>query len=215
LENLNTLPSIQGLNRGAENWLTTPWFERLVKKLGYTIYMVYEDIISGAAKERQALERLMEDARKRKFDIVLVCKFDRSALSQNACWLACALSGVGYRLYLLQGECRYTTSMGRLIFHINSAYAEFEREIIRDRAIAGIKAKRAKAGAWGRRALQDELQQKIHELSGKGLSIRKIAKTLQISARTVQKYIHRQQPEIRASIVWVLNVFYSSLLQNV
>jgi DNA invertase Pin-like site-specific DNA recombinase len=91
--------------------------------------------------------------------------------------------------------------MGRLIFHINSAYAEFEREIIRDRAIAGIKAKRAKAGAWGRRALQDELQQKIHELSGKGLSIRKIAKTLQISARTVQKYIHRQQPEIRASIV--------------
>jgi DNA invertase Pin-like site-specific DNA recombinase len=47
--------------------------------------MVYEDIISGAAKERQALERLMEDARKRKFDIVLVCKFDRSALSQNAC----------------------------------------------------------------------------------------------------------------------------------
>jgi DNA invertase Pin-like site-specific DNA recombinase len=82
-----------------------------------------------------------------------------------------------------------TTSMGRLIFHINSAYAEFEREIIRDRVIAGIKAKRAKTGTWGRQEISTTIQKKIRELSQRGQSIRKIAKTLQISARTVQKYI--------------------------
>src|SRR5688572_24030128 len=52
-----------------------------VQKRGYTIYNTYEDIISGVTKERQALDRLMEDARKRKFDIVLVWKFDRFARS--------------------------------------------------------------------------------------------------------------------------------------
>jgi DNA invertase Pin-like site-specific DNA recombinase len=55
-----------------------------------------------------------------------------------------------------------TTSMGRLIFHINSAYAEFEREIIRDKVKAGIKAKREKNNnQWRRKVLSSELQQKI------------------------------------------------------
>lgn len=52
-----------------------------VRKRGYTIYNTYEDIISGAAKERKALDQLMDDAKKRKFDIVLVWKFDRFARS--------------------------------------------------------------------------------------------------------------------------------------
>ena len=91
--------------------------------------------------------------------------------------------------------------MGRLIFHINSAYAEFEREIIGERVKAGIKAKRKKNDSWGRRALQGELRQKIHDLSEDGLSIRKIAKRLQISARTVQKYLHSQPQEVIVSVV--------------
>src|ERR1039457_1801120 len=82
-----------------------------------------------------------------------------------------------------------TTSMGRLIFHINSAYAEFEREIIQDRVIAGIKAKREKTGTWGRKSLGNDTQAKIRELAKDGISIRKIAKTLHISTRTVQKYM--------------------------
>src|SRR5438874_9776734 len=81
-----------------------------------------------------------------------------------------------------------TTSMGRLIFHINSAYAEFEREIIKDRVIAGIKAKRAKTGTWGRKVLASELQQKIKDLIAAKQSIRTVAKTLDISTRTVRKY---------------------------
>src|SRR4051794_11586259 len=52
-----------------------------VRKRGYVIYNTYEDIISGAAKERKALDQLMDDAKKRKFDIVLVWKFDRFARS--------------------------------------------------------------------------------------------------------------------------------------
>jgi DNA invertase Pin-like site-specific DNA recombinase len=51
--------------------------------------------------------------------------------------------------------------MGRLIFHINSAYAEFEREIIRERVKAGIRAKREKTGRWGRTVLDQDIQTQI------------------------------------------------------
>ena len=78
--------------------------------------------------------------------------------------------------------------MGQLIFHINSAYAEFEREIIGERVKAGIKAKREITGTWGRKALASELQQKIKEMVLAGQSIRTIAKTPDISTRTVMKY---------------------------
>lgn len=81
-----------------------------------------------------------------------------------------------------------TTSMGRLIFHINSAYAEFEREIIRERVKAGVRAKRAKTGRWGRKALAEEVQLNIRELIAGKESIRSVAKTLGVSTRTVRKY---------------------------
>jgi DNA invertase Pin-like site-specific DNA recombinase len=128
-----------------------------IQSRGYVVYDTYEDVISGTTKERKALDRLVSDARHRKFDIVLVWKFHRFA-----------------RLFSFN--------------HINSAYAEFERELIQDRVIAGIKAKREKTGTWGRKSLHDETQAKIRELAKEGMSIRKIAARLQLSTRTVQKY---------------------------
>ena len=162
-----------------------------VAKRGYEIYNFYEDIVSGATKERKALDQLFQDANKRKFDIVLVWKFDRFARSLKMLVDSLALfQELGIDFISYKENIDTTTSMGRLIFHINSAYAEFEREIIRDRVIAGIKAKREKTGKWGRQNMSFDVQQRIRELSENGLSIRKIAKSLQISARTVQKYIN-------------------------
>jgi DNA invertase Pin-like site-specific DNA recombinase len=161
------------------------------RKRGYHIYSIYEDVVSGAANEREALDRLMGDARKRKFDIILVWKFDRFARSLKMLVDSLALfQELGIDFISYKENIDTTTSMGRLIFHINSAYAEFEREIICDRVIAGIKAKRAKTGTWGRQRLATAVQERIHALSEGGLSIRKIAKTLKISARTVQKYLN-------------------------
>lgn len=158
-------------------------------KRGYKIYNYYEDVISGTAKERKALDRLMDDARKRKFDIVLVWKFDRFARSLKMLVDSLALfQELGIDFISYRENIDTTTSMGRLIFHINSAYAEFEREIIRERVKAGIKAKRVKTGTWGRKALAEEVQLKIKEMIAKKESIRSVAKTLGISTRTVRKY---------------------------
>jgi DNA invertase Pin-like site-specific DNA recombinase len=160
-----------------------------VSRRGYRIFHIYEDIVSGVATERKALDLLLDDARKRKFDIVLVWKFDRFARSLKMLVDSLALfQELGIDFISYKENIDTTTSMGRLIFHINSAYAEFEREIIRERVKAGIRAKREKTGRWGRRALPSDVQTQIQELIRAGTSIRKIAKQLQISTRTVRKY---------------------------
>jgi len=160
-----------------------------VVRRGYEIYNFYEDVVSGTTKERKALDQLFEDANKRKFDIILVWKFDRFARSLKMLVDSLALfQELGIDFISFKENIDTTTSMGRLIFHINSAYAEFEREIIRDRVIAGIKAKRQKTGTWGRKMLLDELQQKIKELVESKQSVRAVAKQLGISTRTVMKY---------------------------
>src|SRR5437868_14827250 len=160
-----------------------------VRRRDYEIYNFYEDIVSGATKERKALDLLMDDARKRKFDIVLVWKFDRFARSLKMLVDSLALfQELGIDFISYKENIDTTTSMGRLIFHINSAYAEFEREIIKDRVIAGIKAKREKTGIWGRTVLDQAVQISIKELIAAGTSISDTAETLHISTRTVRKY---------------------------
>src|SRR3954452_8427028 len=161
-----------------------------VKRRGYTIYMIYEDIVSGTTKERKALDQLMFDARHRKFDIVLVWKFDRFARSLKMLVDGLALfQELGIDFISFKENIDTTTSMGKLIFNINSAYAEFERDIIRDRVIAGIKAKREKTDIWGRRSIASDVQIQIQELIKQGESIRQVAKTLHIAKGTVQKYM--------------------------
>jgi DNA invertase Pin-like site-specific DNA recombinase len=163
--------------------------QEYIQKRGYTLYDTYEDVISGTTKERKALDRLVSDAKHRKFDIVLVWKFDRFARSLKMLVEYLELfQELGIDFISYKENIDTTTSMGRLIFHINSAYAEFERELIQDRVIAGIRAKREKTGTWGRRSLESDTQAKIQELAKEGVSIRKIATGLQISTRTVQKY---------------------------
>ena len=92
-----------------------------VKKRGYTIYNTYEDIISGAARERQALDLLMADANHRKFDIVLVWKFDRFARSLKMLVDSLALfQELGIDFISYKENIDTTTSMGRLIFRARS-----------------------------------------------------------------------------------------------
>ena len=161
-----------------------------VEKRGYEIFRMYEDVISGSTTSRQALDTLMQDARKRKFDIVLVWKFDRFARSLKMLVDSLELfRALGIDFISYKENMDTTTSMGRLIFHINSAYAEFEREVISERVKSGIAAKRKKTnGIWGRQPIEESLQDKVKEMIKSGVSIRNTAKALHVSTRTVVKY---------------------------
>ena len=136
----------------------------------------------------------MDDAKKRKFDIVLVWKFDRFARSLKMLVDGLALfQELGIDFISYKENIDTTTSMGKLIFNINSAYAEVERDIIRDRVKAGVKAKREKTnGIWGRRTVAGETQTQIQELISQGVSIRTVAKQLNVAKGTVQKYMKQE-----------------------
>jgi len=156
---------------------------------GYTIFNVYEDIITGAAKKRPALDRLTDDAKKRRFDVVLVWKFDRFARSLKMLIDHLELfKDLGIDFISYKENIDTTTAMGKLVFSINAAYAEFERTIIKDRVQSGVNAKRAKMGRWGRHELDLPTQEKIKALRAAKVSIRAVARQLHISVNTVRKY---------------------------
>ena len=165
------------------------------KKRNWQLTKIYSDTISGSTKSRPELDNLINDAKKRKFDIILVWKFDRFARSMSMLIESLNLFDSLKIDFVSYKENIDTTSpMGKLIFHINSAYAEFERELIRDRVKAGVANKRAKKlkdgdTSWGRSKLVPQKQSKIRALSEKGISIRNIAKELDISKTTVMKYL--------------------------
>lgn len=100
------------------------------QKRGWQIYEVYEDRIAGATKTRPRMDQLFIDSKQRKFDIVLVWKFDRFARSLKMLVDSLELfKDLGIDFVSFKESIDTTTAMGRLIFNINSAYAEFEREL--------------------------------------------------------------------------------------
>lgn len=151
-----------------------------------SITHVYEDIGSGASqKKRPELKRLMDDARKRKFDIVLCWKFDR--FSRSTRHLVESLEefeSLGVSFVSYQENLDTGSSMGRAMFSIISAMAQLERDILRERVLAGINNAKEKGQKLGRPKKRSD--QKIRLLRSKGLSYRAIAKELSISVSSVQ-----------------------------
>ena len=104
---------------------------------------VYSDTMSGAEDRRPSLDKLMADAKRGKFDVVVVWRFDRFARSTRFLLEALeAFSALGIDFVSLQGECCTSTSTGKAMFTILGAVAELERSTIRERVIAGQRAAR-------------------------------------------------------------------------
>lgn len=152
----------------------------------FEVYKIYSDIgISGAKENRPSLDQLMSDARKRLFEVVLVWKFDRFARSTKH--LSFALDefhNLGIDFISYQENIDTSSPMGRAMFTIISAMAQLEREIIKERVIAGISAAQKRGVKFGRPKLRNDIQ--IKNLREQGLSFRAISNKLGISLGSVQ-----------------------------
>ena len=122
---------------------------------GWQVVEVYTDAgVSGARDSRPALNRLMADACRRKFDSVLVWKLDRFGRSLRHLINALAeLEALGVAFISLGDNLDLGTPSGRLMFQIIGAMAEFERALIQERVKAGLRNARAKVNIWGGRGL--------------------------------------------------------------
>src|ERR1700682_3696340 len=119
---------------------------------GLTIVQEYTDVgYSGSKESRPALNQLMTDARRRRFDSVLVWKLDRFGRSLRHLVNALAeLEALGLTFISLRDNLDLSTPSGRLMFQIIGAMAEFEKSLIQERVKAGLRNARAKGKRLGR-----------------------------------------------------------------
>jgi len=157
------------------------------ERRGWTIVEEYIDAVSGAKDSRPALNRLMADAHRRKFDSVLVWKLDRFGRSLRHLVNALAeLEARGIAFVSLRDNLDLGAPSGRLMFQIIGAMAEFERALIQERVRAGLRNARAKGKQIGRPRVNVD-PDKIAELRRLGASWSQISRVTGLSRGTAQR----------------------------
>ena len=154
---------------------------------------IYSDKISGSIDDRIGLENCLKALREN--DILVVYKLDR--LGRNLKHLIQTVEDltkrkIGFKVLSGQGvNIDTTTPAGKMIFSIFGALAEFERELIRERTIAGIQAARARGRMGGRKFNLTKAQVRLAEASMKNrdTSVTELCKELKITRATLYKYI--------------------------
>jgi len=166
--------------------------KRYISERGWNIYREYADNgISGTKDSRPALNELMNDGRKRKFDVVLVWRFDRFARSTKHLILALEeFKNLGIDFVSYQENIDTSSPLGSAIFTIISAVAQLERDIIAERVKAGLRRAKENGKKLGRPRVAVD-PKRISELHSKGLSMRAIARKTGISRTTVSEILRQ------------------------
>jgi len=178
-------------NNGQDPRLQTRELQEFIPRRGWTLAEEYVDVgISGAKEKRPALDRLMADAHKRKFDVVVVWKFDRFARSVSHLLRALeTFQALGIEFVSLTEGVDTSTPTGKMVFTVLGAVAELERSLIAERVKAGLRNARAKGKRLGRpKVILDG--SKIAKLRAQGLGWKKISRELGVGISTVLRIAH-------------------------
>ncbi len=146
--------------------------------------------VSGTKDRRPALDAMLAAARTRKIDLVAVTKLDRLARStHHLITLVKELQALGVDLIVLDQAIDTTTPSGRLLFHVLAAIAEFERDLIRDRVISGLRRAKAQGKRLGRPRRHNVDVAEARRLLSNGLSLRATGRALGVHPMVVRRAI--------------------------
>lgn len=163
---------------------------------GWTTVQEYVETVSGAAKVRPMFDKMMMDARRRKFDTIAAV--DVSRLGRSLSGLANLFEEVrqiGVDLYLDREAMDTSTPAGRAMLGMASVFAAFERDLIIERTLAGLATARAKGVRFGRPPASDGIVDAIRSLRLQGLGINSIARELRVGKSTVQRIATEMKEE--------------------
>jgi DNA invertase Pin-like site-specific DNA recombinase len=157
---------------------------------GWTKVTEYSDTSSGAKFSRQGLDALMRDIRRGRIEAVVAYKLDR--LGRSLPHLAALISEMtAYRVALVIPQQGIDTSASNpasaLQLNILMAVAEFEREIIRERVNAGLKAARARGKRLGRPATLEQHLPQVEALLRSGMTVSAVARELALPYSSTHK----------------------------
>ena len=166
----------------------------VAERMGYEIVSEFIDNgISGAKsrKDRPALDEMMKLATQRKFEVVMCWSIDRLGRSlQHLVEILNELQAMKIDLFFMQQGMDTTTPSGRMIFSVFGAIGEFERNLIRERVIAGQQRAKASGTHIGRPTkMNDGMRSAIKAMHQNGMSIRQIAKSCKVGIGSVYSVI--------------------------
>ena len=165
--------------------------EEVARHQSWRVVSRYEDFgVSGSKgrEQRNGLDALLKDVARKKFDLVAVWSVDR--LGRSLKDLIATMTEIrenGCGLFFYRQAIDTTTSMGKMMFQLLGVFAEFEREIIKDRISAGVQRAVANGAKLGRKRKIDGIADAVRELRGKGWSLRSIAKSVGVSPMSVAR----------------------------
>lgn len=167
--------------------LQTRELPEFCQRRGWHLAETYSDVMTGAKDKRPALDRLMADARRGKFDVVAVWRFDRFARSTSHLLRALEeFASLGIDFVSLTEAIDTSTPAGRMVFTVLGAVAELERSIIRERVIAGQRAAKSRGVKFGRPVVAVNTAQ-VRKLRDNGLSWRAIAAQTGMTKDTLRR----------------------------
>jgi DNA invertase Pin-like site-specific DNA recombinase len=167
------------------------------ERLGWDVVGEYIDHgVSGSKgrKDRPKLDALLKGVARKEFDVVAAWSVDRLGRSlMELIALLQELHSTGVDLYLHQQGINTTTPAGKALFQMMGVFAEFERELVRERVTAGLARARAhgtKTGnPIGRPTVSESVEQHIRQLRADGLGMLKIAREIGCGVSVVQRVV--------------------------
>jgi DNA invertase Pin-like site-specific DNA recombinase len=172
---------VSTMNQGQSPEMQVQEVRQWCARRGWEIAAEYVDVgISGAKEGRPALDKLMADAHRRRFDAVVVWKFDRFA--RSVAHLLRALenfNALGIAFVSLSESIDTSTPAGKMVFTVLASVAELERSLIGERVRAGLRNARAKGVRLGRAPLRTFTQAEVRLLRRdrrKGMPFKKLAR---------------------------------------
>jgi DNA invertase Pin-like site-specific DNA recombinase len=160
----------------------------------WEVVAVFKDAgVSGAKgrDKRTGLDELMKGVARKEFDMVASWSVDRLGRSlQDLIGILGEIHAKGIDLYLHQQGIDTTTPGGKAMFQMMGVFAEFEREMIRERVGAGLERARRQGKTLGRpKKVNDDILNAVQKARGEGKGIRTIAKEVGIGIGTVQRIL--------------------------
>jgi DNA invertase Pin-like site-specific DNA recombinase len=168
----------------------------LAAQRGYQITKEYTDRISGAKAKRPGLDQLLFDARRGRFDVVLLWAFDRMARStKHLLEVLDELGHLNVEFVSFRENIDTSGPLGRAIVVIVGAIAELERNLIIERVRAGMRRARLEGRHIGRPQLElDRAAIVRHRAHGQSLG--QLAKTFQVSRSTIARVLEEEKARV-------------------
>jgi DNA invertase Pin-like site-specific DNA recombinase len=166
--------------------------ERLIRARGWQLTATYLDHgVSGSKDARPELLQMMAAARRGEFKVLIVWKSDRLFRSlRHMVGTIEELAALGVDFCSTTEPFDSTTPQGRLLFHLVSAFAEFERGVLIERTKAGLEAARRRGAKIGRPRVHVDVERAV-KLRASGKSLRETARMLGVGAATLHRALEK------------------------